>query len=143
PIKYQMDTVDTNLNKPIFQELVNNQLITFKFYKRLDYSLGLTYKSPSIQKYITHISNHEVYNGAAYIMYQNGNPLQSVKKILFFDSYCKVLYQNNRHDCFLSESVSLEKEVLSNSNVQQCWNYITELSNKTGRSEEHTSELQS
>lgn len=90
---------------------------------------------------VMHFSNPEAYDGAAYIVYQNGNPLQSVKKILFFDSYCRVLYQNNRHDCFLSESVSLEKEVLSNSSVQQCWNYITELSNKTGIKQEDGSSL--
>src|SRR5699024_8957836 len=34
---------------------------------------------------VIHFSNPEVYDGAVYIVYQNGNPLQSVKKILFFD----------------------------------------------------------
>lgn len=60
PIKYQMNITGEEISEFRFQEVINNQLVTFEFYKRKDKSLGLKYQIPVIKKCITDIKGLKV-----------------------------------------------------------------------------------
>ncbi|HLQ83253.1 MAG TPA: AAA domain-containing protein [Pseudogracilibacillus sp.] len=81
---------------------------------------------------VVRLYNPEVFDGNTYIVYENGVPLQRVNKILFFQQYYRVIFQNERHEIYPSEAITLEATALSIPGVKQGLRYLTELSEKVG-----------
>jgi len=77
-------------------------------------------------------TNPEVFDGNTYVVYENGVPLQRVKKILFFQRYYRLIFQNEHHEIYPSEIISLEESDPSIQSLGRSLRYLTELSEKVG-----------
>ncbi|MBY7141878.1 AAA family ATPase [Virgibacillus sp. NKC19-3] len=66
------------------------------------------------------------------ILYYNGQPLGSSKKILDFGPYKRVIFKNGAQKIYPSSALSMEQNALTDQGVSNCFTYLKELAAYVG-----------
>ena len=90
------------------------------------------------KEYPYNISQFQIYKNpktvllADCIALKNGNPLNGVERLQFFEEYCRIIYHNNYCELVFSSSIKVVNSALHSPQSKNCFEYLKQIAIKTG-----------
>lgn len=110
--------------------------VTYCKYNNVTKKYDVTFNGGKVYSYnynnVTWISNAKEISIENKAIYENNKPLVTVKKVISFDNYIRVIHNNGYNKLYKRSEITIEESCLNNPKSNSTFQYLKELSQSIG-----------